>query len=123
MDEQGYHGTLFTLLNPCGYIPILCKDIFIEKPVCRSIFSSCILIVTVTFTGIIGLYPNLVPSNIDPQSCMTIFNFSSSPYTLKIMTIVVMLFVPVVIAYQIWMYRIFRHRVSPTEILQDEESY
>jgi cytochrome d ubiquinol oxidase subunit II len=77
----------------------------------------------VTFTGIIGLYPNLIPSNIDPQYSLTIFNSSSSPYTLRIMTIVALLFVPVVIAYQIWIYRIFRHSVSPSEILKDEESY
>ena len=77
----------------------------------------------VTFTGIIGLYPNLLPSNIDPQYSLTIFNSSSSPYTLKIMTIVALLFVPVVIAYQIWMYRIFRQRVSPDDVLKDTESY
>ena len=77
----------------------------------------------VTFTGIVGLYPNLIPSNIDPQYSLTIFNSSASTYTLKIMTIVALLFVPVVIAYQIWMYRIFRHRVSPDDVLKDTESY
>jgi cytochrome d ubiquinol oxidase subunit II len=86
-------------------------------------FASCALIVTVTITGVIGLYPNLIPSNIDPAYNLTIFNSSSSPYTLKIMTVVALLFVPLVIAYQIWLYRIFRHRVSPADIVNNEEGY
>jgi len=200
MDGQGYHGTLFTLLNPYGLltglffvllfiehgslwlsiktegdirtraaqftgtawyllaitavlflistafatklynnyigtpawfiVPVIAvaslfgvKIFSLRKRFTAAFFSSCALIVTVTFTGIIGLYPNLIPSNIDPQYSLTIFNSSSSPYTLKIMTVVALLFVPVVIAYQIWMYRVFRHRVSPAEVLENEESY
>jgi cytochrome d ubiquinol oxidase subunit II len=94
-----------------------------KKQFLNAFYSSCLLIVTVMFTGFIGLYPNLIPSNIDLRYSLTIFNSSSSAYTLKIMTIVVLLFVPVVIAYQVWMHIIFRHRVSASEILQDEEGY
>jgi cytochrome d ubiquinol oxidase subunit II len=86
-------------------------------------FSSCATIVTVVFTGVIGLYPNLIPSSIDPAYSLTIFNSSSSIYTLKIMTAVALLFVPIVIGYQIWLYRIFRHRVTTEQILQDEDAY
>jgi cytochrome bd ubiquinol oxidase subunit II len=99
------------------------KIFILKKQTHKAFYSSCLLIITVMFTGIIGLYPNLIPSNIDSKYNLTIFNSSSSIYTLKIMTIVALLFVPVVIAYQIWKYRIFRHRVSPSEILQDDESY
>jgi cytochrome d ubiquinol oxidase subunit II len=66
----------------------------------------------VTFTGLIGLYPNLIPSRLDPAYSLTAFNASSSPYTLKIMTIVALVFVPIVIAYQVWVYRVFRHKVE-----------
>jgi len=200
MDDQGYHGTLFTLLNPYGLLtglffvllflqhgslwlsmktegdirarsmhtagmiwyPLAAAAVlfliytafatnlyrnFIAAPAwfiipaiavaalfgvkifslreryTASFFSSCALIVMVTLTGVIGLYPNLIPSNIDPAYNLTIFNSSSSPYTLKIMTVVALLFVPVVIAYQIWLYRIFRHRVSSADILKNEEGY
>jgi cytochrome d ubiquinol oxidase subunit II len=77
----------------------------------------------VTLTGVVGLYPNLIPSNIDPAYSLTIFNSSSSPYTLKIMTVVALIFVPVVIAYQIWSYRVFRHKVTPEDMLDEKESY
>jgi cytochrome d ubiquinol oxidase subunit II len=85
--------------------------------------ASCVTIVMVTFTGVAGLYPNLIPSSIDPAYSLTIYNSSSSPYTLKIMTVVALIFVPVVIAYQIWSYRIFRKKVSADEMLEEGESY
>jgi len=65
-------------------------------------------ILLVTATGLVGLYPFLIPSRLDIASSLTISNASSSPLTLKIMTVVALVFVPIVIAYQIWVYRVFR---------------
>jgi cytochrome d ubiquinol oxidase subunit II len=87
----------------------------------KAFYASCATIVFVTFTGVTGLYPNLIPSSLDPNYSLTIFNSSSSVYTLKIMTVVALLFVPVVIAYQIWNYHIFRHKTTLFD--GDGESY
>jgi cytochrome d ubiquinol oxidase subunit II len=84
--------------------------------------SSCVTIVMVVFTGVIGLFPNLIPSSTDTAYSLTIFNSSSSTYTLKIMTIVALVFVPIVIAYKIWVYRIFRSRVTD-DVLKKEAAY
>jgi cytochrome d ubiquinol oxidase subunit II len=98
--------------------------IFITKERYLAAFlSSCVTIVTVTLTGVTGLYPNLIPSNIDPAYSLTIFNSSSSTYTLKIMTVVALIFVPVVIAYQAWTYSIFRHKIRESDIAENKESY
>jgi cytochrome d ubiquinol oxidase subunit II len=98
--------------------------LFLSKGrIAGAFFASCVTIVMVTFTGVVGLYPNLIPSNIDPAYSLTIFNSSSSPYTLKIMTVVALIFVPVVIAYQIWSYRVFRHKVTAENMLDEKESY
>jgi cytochrome d ubiquinol oxidase subunit II len=86
-----------------------------QKKTGAAFFASCSTIVLVTFTGIIGLYPNLIPSRLDPASSLTAFNASSSPYTLKIMTIVAVVFVPIVIGYQVWVYRVFRHKIGAGE--------
>jgi cytochrome d ubiquinol oxidase subunit II len=86
----------------------------------KALYSSCLTIVMVTFTGVIGLFPNLIPSSIDPQYSLTIFNSSSSVYTLKIMTGVALIFVPVVIAYQAWTYRIFRRKIGPDDVPEIE---
>lgn len=87
----------------------------------KAFISSALFIITLVFSGVIGLYPNLFPSSIDPKYSLTIFNSSSSPYTLKIMTIVVILFVPVVLFYQAWTYKTFMYKLTEKEL--KEESY
>jgi len=85
--------------------------------------ASCGVVVGVVFTGIIGLFPNLIPSATDPAASLTIFNSSSSAYTLGVMTVVAFIFVPLVIAYQIAVYRFFRHRVTADLLDLDEDAY
>lgn len=85
----------------------------------KAFLSSCALILTFTFTGVIGLYPNLIPSSISPEHSLTIFNSSSSPYTLKIMTLVAVIFVPIVIAYQVWVHKTLG-KVSQKDIIEEE---
>ena len=79
-------------------------------------FSSSLAIVSCTFFGIIGLFPNLFPSSISEEYSLTAFNASSSPLTLKIMLIVVILFIPVVLAYQIWAYSLFTGKITEEDL-------
>ena len=84
--------------------------------------ASALTIVACTFFGVIGLFPSLFPSSIDGQFSLTAFNASSSPLTLKIMLIVVSIFIPLVLAYQIWAYKLFSVKVTD-EDLAHEETY
>jgi len=59
-----------------------------------------------------GLYPRVMISSLNPDWSLTVTNASSSAYTLKVMTIVAAIFVPVVLLYQGWTYWIFRKRVT-----------
>jgi len=83
---------------------------------------SSLTIVGVTFFGVLGMYPALLPSSLNPAWSMTISNSASSPLTLKIMLGVALVFVPVVIIYQAWMYKTFSHKVTEKD-LDYEESY
>lgn len=69
-------------------------------------------IVFATLMVFMGLYPRLLVSSLDPAWSLTITNAASSPYTLKVMTIVAAIFVPIILAYQGWTYWVFRKRVS-----------
>jgi cytochrome d ubiquinol oxidase subunit II len=69
-------------------------------------------IVFATIMVFAGLYPRILISSLDPAFSLTITNASSSPYTLKVMTIVAVIFVPIILAYQGWTYWIFRRRVE-----------
>ena len=87
----------------------------------RAWFASSTLIVGVTLFGVAGLYPNLLPSSLNPAFSMTIHNSASSQLTLKIMLGVALISVPVVIAYQAWVYNLFKDPVKEGEV--DEAHY
>ena len=59
-----------------------------------------------------GLYPRVMVSSLNPLWSLTVTNASSTPYTLRIMTIIALVLVPVVLLYQGWNFYIFRKRVS-----------
>jgi cytochrome bd ubiquinol oxidase subunit II len=80
-------------------------------------FASALTIVGATFYGVVGLFPSLFPSSIDPKYSLTAFNASSSPYTLKIMLVVVVIFIPMVLAYQIWAYHMFKDKITIEELI------
>lgn len=74
------------------------------------------LIVSATLFGVVGLYPNMFPSRLDPSLTLTAYNASSSPLTLKIMLGVALVFVPIVIAYQTWVHVAFRRPLADDEV-------
>jgi cytochrome d ubiquinol oxidase subunit II len=59
-----------------------------------------------------GLFPRVMISSISSKYDLLISTASSSPYTLKVMTIVVCVFLPFVLAYIGWTYYIFHKRIS-----------
>lgn len=63
-----------------------------------------------------SLYPELIPSTLDPAWGLTIQNASSSPYTLTVMSWAALIFAPLVIAYQGWTYWVFSKRISAERI-------
>lgn len=72
-------------------------------------------VVTILGVGVLlfaQLWPNVLPSTDVAAGTVTIENGSSSPYTLKVMTWVTVLIVPLVLLYQGWSYWVFRHRVQ-----------
>ncbi|MEI6168752.1 MAG: cytochrome d ubiquinol oxidase subunit II [bacterium] len=103
---------------------LLAVRIFLGRDQLLSAFaSSSLLVLLVVATGLVGLFPNLIPSTLDPHYSLTITNSSSSPYTLMIMTWVAFIFIPIVIAYKIWAYRVFRAPVTNKQVLEDKNAY
>lgn len=58
------------------------------------------------------MYPRVLISSLNPEWSLTIENAASSQYTLTVMTIVAVIFVPIVLAYQAWSYWFFRKRIE-----------
>ena len=58
------------------------------------------------------MFPRVMISSLDPNWSLTIFNASSSQYTLGVMSVVALLFVPIILIYQGWTYYMFRKRIT-----------
>ncbi|MBR5319365.1 MAG: cytochrome d ubiquinol oxidase subunit II [Peptococcaceae bacterium] len=78
--------------------------------------ASVVAILCVTVMVFAAMFPNVLISTLNPLWSLTIYNASSSPYTLKIMTIVAVTLVPIVLCYQAWSFWIFRKRVTKNDL-------
>ncbi|WP_420034567.1 cytochrome d ubiquinol oxidase subunit II [Streptomyces sp. cg28] len=64
----------------------------------------------------LALFPDVMPSSLNPDWSLTASNASSSPYTLKIMTWCAGIATPIVLLYQSWTYWVFRKRIGTHHI-------
>jgi len=58
-----------------------------------------------------NLYPNVMVSSLNEANNLTVSNVASAPYSLKVMTVIVAIFLPGVLAYQAWTYHVLRRRL------------
>ncbi len=78
--------------------------------------ASILAILFVTVMVFATMFPNVLISTLNPLWNLTIYNACSSPYTLKIMTIVALTLVPIVLIYQGWSFWMFRKRVTKNDL-------
>ncbi|MFD5817141.1 cytochrome d ubiquinol oxidase subunit II [Streptomyces sp. NPDC059618] len=67
----------------------------------------------------LSLFPDVMPSSLNPDWSLTVTNASSSHYTLKIMTWCAVIATPIVLLYQSWTYWVFRKRIGTHHIAVD----
>jgi cytochrome d ubiquinol oxidase subunit II len=108
---------LFVVLLGTVAALVLAKLFLVRSRLFAAWLASAGTIIGCTFFGVIGLYPNMFPSNLDAAYSLTAHNSSSTPLTLTIMLVVVLIFIPIVLAYQLWAYRLFRGRVQTDDLV------
>ncbi len=99
-------------------LALLATRLFLAKGAFMKAWAASALTITgAVFFGVVGLFPNLFPSSMDAKYSLTAFNASSSPLTLKIMLVVAAIFVPIVLIYQIWAYKVFSGKITEDEMM------
>ncbi|WP_243038842.1 cytochrome d ubiquinol oxidase subunit II [Dyella sedimenti] len=86
------------------------------------IASSLMVAGTILSAGF-ALFPFLLPSRLDPRSSLTIWDASSSQGTLGLMLAMVVIFIPLIIIYTGWVYRVLRGRVTLDHVRQSGHGY
>ena len=77
-----------------------------------SFLGSSLVQMSVIGTAGVSMFPFLLPSSINPDASLTVWDASSSRTTLIIMTLVTAVFLPVVLAYTAWVYHVLRGKVT-----------
>ncbi|KAA8999899.1 cytochrome d ubiquinol oxidase subunit II [Affinibrenneria salicis] len=92
-----------------------------EKGAWAFLFSS-LTIACVILTAGVAMFPFIMPSSTMPNASLTMWDATSSLLTLKVMTIVAIIFVPIVLAYTIWCYYKMFGRITKEHIEQNTHS-
>lgn len=118
-DIVAQGGIVRLALPALAVIPVLVAGIFLRgKREGWAFILTTLSILLTTAALFAGLFPRVMVSNIDPAFSLTIQNAASGATTLRVMTIVAGIFVPIVLVYQAWSYRVFRKRLSTKSQLE-----
>ncbi|HEX8784292.1 MAG TPA: cytochrome d ubiquinol oxidase subunit II [Steroidobacteraceae bacterium] len=82
----------------------------------RAFLASCLSVATTILTAGVALFPFLMPSSTHPSHGLTIWDASSSAFTLGIMLLAVVILLPVILAYTAWVFHVLRGRITLEEI-------
>jgi len=112
--DARYRINVFSILFPViGLAAISVAGYFLRKEQFGRVFiMTCLTMGFFIITIFTFLYPRVMVSSLNPDWSLTIQNAASSPATLKLMTIVTLILLPIVLIYQAWTYWVFRKRVS-----------
>jgi cytochrome d ubiquinol oxidase subunit II len=119
-DNYLAHPVLFLIPLVAVFALLLTRVFMAVSSWWKAWLASALTIASTTLFGVVGLFPNLIPSSLDPKFSMTVTNSSSSPLTLKIMLGVALTFVPIVIAYQVWVHILFKDKLTDDEVAYEE---
>ncbi len=115
---QNYAVCSWTLLAPilafAGAILALILSA-LNRPGLAFIFSGSALAGVILTAGF-AMYPFIIPSSSHPDGSLTIFDATSSHRTLNLMFIAVVVFLPIVLAYTSWVYRVMRGKITEEKI-------
>lgn len=78
--------------------------------------ASCLAVATIILTAGIALFPFLLPSSTQPGHGLTVWDASSSQTTLGIMLFATTVFLPLILAYSTWAFRIMRGKVTRAHV-------
>lgn len=84
--------------------------------------ASSVMLAGVIFTAGIAMFPFVMPSSSDPRSSLTVWDSVSSHATLQIMFWVVVIFLPIVLAYTGWVYRVLRGKITVEAIRANDHN-
>jgi cytochrome d ubiquinol oxidase subunit II len=118
---QNYAKCGYTIVAPLlafagGILAILLSGA--NRPGVAFVCSSAALAGVILTAGF-AMFPFVIPSSTDPNSSLTVYDAVSSHRTLNLMFMAVVIFLPIVLVYTSWVYRVMRGTVTEEKIKKE----
>lgn len=97
------------------------RDLRADHEVATLLWSQLGIFGTISSVGL-TMFPFILPSSIDPKSSLTAWDSSSSHTTLFIMLVATVIFLPIVLAYTAWVYKVLWGKVTAAEVTGSSDS-
>ena len=94
---------------------------YVWKPL-LAVLSSSVSILGIVLTPLVAMFPFVLPSSSHPVSSLTIWDCTSSQLTLQVMFIVTLIFLPLVLIYTGWAYRVMSGKLTPQYIKDNDKT-
>ncbi|WP_349357950.1 cytochrome d ubiquinol oxidase subunit II [Stappia sp.] len=88
-----------------------------------TLLASKMAILGVISTVGLTMFPFILPSTIDPRSSLTVWDSSSSHLTLFVMLVMTVIFMPIILAYTAWVYKVLWGKVGEADVTESETAY
>lgn len=98
---------------------ILTAIFALKKHFGKAFIASSFAVFGVISTVGLTIYPFILPSSLNPNSSLTIWDASSSEFTLWVMLIAALIFVPIILAYTSWVFNVLRGKVTEETVKKD----
>lgn len=83
---------------------------------------SALSVGTLIATVGVSMFPFILPSSTNPKNSLIVWDSSSSQLTLFIMLIATLVFLPIILAYTTWVYRVLRGKVTEETVMANQDS-
>lgn len=103
--------------------PLLAAFLLLRRRALGAFLASALGLVGIIATPGFAMFPFILPSSEEPKASLTAWDSSSSQMTLFIMLIAVVIFLPIVLAYTAWVYRVLRGKITPQMFEINRQAY
>lgn len=119
-----YDRHSWTIVAPVlAYAGVLFGALFAwQRNVLLAFLASAVGVAGVIFTAGLSLFPFLMPSDLAPSQSLTIWDASSSQHTLFLMVIATLVFLPIVMFYTAWVFRVLRGKVTAAYVRENKHT-
>jgi cytochrome bd ubiquinol oxidase subunit II len=123
LDNFLAHGVLWLLPVLAVLAALVCARLIMTARSGAAFLASCITQAATILTAGAALFPFLMPSSTHPDQGLTVWDASSSRLTLFVMLLAAMVFLPAVLLYTAWVFRVLRGRTTLEALRQHDSLY